>query len=391
MFCVAGEIFETYNGTLLRYPRTLLGNKRKLDEYYCSQRGHYFFNRNRRCFEAILFFYQSKGCLKRPYDISMTMFENECQYFEIPQKVIDKMKWDEGILPSLFCERYHGSNEDTFRMRVWTILNDPNSSNLAWTYGLFSLLVTLFSISTAILETLPELSAHRAFWFYADLALNIWFLFEIIFRVSFALDKLKFLKEIFTMIDIAVVVPYFLYLVTNSKKPFIVRFFKSLKFMRAVRLFRFTKHSRRLRVVLKIISSCRHNFQVFLLCSLMMSILGATFIYIIERIASDNTTVTSIPMGMWWATQTLCNVGYGDIIPCTVYGKIFAGLFMGFGTTLLLIPVLRIVSKFTTIYLKNVYSIKSVYEKYVTMSQIPRQSMSYKEIVTRDLLWQNYE
>ena len=44
---ISGEVFETYFLTLLRFPNTLLGDLRELDQFYCSTSDTYFFDRNR--------------------------------------------------------------------------------------------------------------------------------------------------------------------------------------------------------------------------------------------------------------------------------------------------------------------------------------------------------
>ena len=58
---ISGEIFETFLETLERYPTTVLGSKRKRLPFFCHRTSQYFFQRNRGCFDSILFFYQSKG------------------------------------------------------------------------------------------------------------------------------------------------------------------------------------------------------------------------------------------------------------------------------------------------------------------------------------------
>ena len=61
---VCGDRFETHRTTLELYPDTLLGNSKRRKYYYDKTRDEYFFDRNRACFEAILYYYQSTWTIK---------------------------------------------------------------------------------------------------------------------------------------------------------------------------------------------------------------------------------------------------------------------------------------------------------------------------------------
>ena len=102
---ISGEIFETFFNTLARFPMTLLGDKRKWVKHYCQYKQQFFFERNRLCFESILFFYQSNGTLNCPMGVSIDLFEQECRFFELPRKFIDQMKRDEGTYYTFFLAR----------------------------------------------------------------------------------------------------------------------------------------------------------------------------------------------------------------------------------------------------------------------------------------------
>ncbi|CAE8616793.1 unnamed protein product [Polarella glacialis] len=56
--------------------------------------------------------------------------------------------------------------------------------------------------------------------------------------------------------------------------------------------------------------------------------------------ASRNSNFNSIPKGMWWATVTITTVGYGDIVPETVMGKVVAAMAMLMGYGMLAVPTL---------------------------------------------------
>ncbi|CAF4212485.1 unnamed protein product, partial [Rotaria sordida] len=74
---VCGQRYETWRTTLELYPDTLLGNEKKRKYYYDKNRKEYFFDRHRGCFEAILYYYQSHGRLRRPEYIPLDIFIEE--------------------------------------------------------------------------------------------------------------------------------------------------------------------------------------------------------------------------------------------------------------------------------------------------------------------------
>jgi voltage-gated potassium channel len=53
--------------------------------------------------------------------------------------------------------------------------------------------------------------------------------------------------------------------------------------------------------------------------------ISASMMYMIEGEAQPEG-FSSIPAAMWWAVETLTTVGYGDLVPITVFGKIMGGV-----------------------------------------------------------------
>lgn len=50
-------------------------------------RNEYFFDRCRICFDAILYYYQSGGRLRRPGNVPLDMFVEEIKFFELGKRV----------------------------------------------------------------------------------------------------------------------------------------------------------------------------------------------------------------------------------------------------------------------------------------------------------------
>lgn len=68
---ISGLRYETRRRTLERFPDTLLGDARRRDRYYDTSRHEYFFDRNRMSFDAVLYYYQSGGRLRRPINVPL--------------------------------------------------------------------------------------------------------------------------------------------------------------------------------------------------------------------------------------------------------------------------------------------------------------------------------
>jgi len=95
---VSGLRFETRQSTLDRFPSTLLGNQARRDSFYDCARDEYVFDRNRPSFDAILYYYQSSGRLRRPANVPIDIFIEELDFYEIDVDTIEKYRAEEGFL-----------------------------------------------------------------------------------------------------------------------------------------------------------------------------------------------------------------------------------------------------------------------------------------------------
>ena len=77
----------------------------------------------------------------------------------------------------------------------------------------------------------------------------------------------------------------------------------------------------------------------------------AILMYYIEREAQPEA-FNNIGEGFWWAIITFTSVGYGDIYPVTVFGKVIASLMAMIGVMTLSLPTAIISGTFVE-YLQN--------------------------------------
>lgn len=352
---VSGEVFETFEETLDRFPKTLLGGRTKRNKFHCETKTRLYFDRNRICFEAILYYYQSKGMLKCPFGVPVEIFEEECRYFELPGNEIDKMRKNEGFL--FDNNKVVKKVAYSCKGKVRNFLEHPDSSRGAKIFGIFSLIAVWISIITTNFETIDYFaeSSWKERCYVIEFCLHLYFLIELAMRAVFSENKGRFFSNALNLIDIIAVMPYFILLVAKTNKSTKLVGLKALKVMRVVRLFRLSNHSRRISVVMKILRSSLQNFTVLCLGFTVVVFLGATCIYYLEHGAARNKNVfTSIPECIWWSVQTISSVGYGDMVPDTIAGRLFACSFMLFGAATISLPVLTIIAEFISLYGKNI-------------------------------------
>ena len=116
-------------------------------------------------------------------------------------------------------------------------------------------------------------------------------------------------------------------------------------------IFKAFRYTTSYKVIKKVISSVKYElFVSFSMASIIISFC-AILMYYIEREAQPEA-FNNIGEGFWWAIITFTSVGYGDIYPVTVFGKVIASLMAMIGVMTLSLPTAIISGSFVE-YLQN--------------------------------------
>jgi len=114
----------------------------------------------------------------------------------------------------------------------------------------------------------------------------------------------------------------------------------SIEALKALRLLRLLKLARLLpggRMVLEVIELVAPQLLVSLMGALGMIYVSAVLIYFFER-TSDPVHFGSVLRSLWWSVVTLTTIGYGDVYPTTVAGKIVASIIAVMGVGVIALP-----------------------------------------------------
>ncbi|XP_066929418.1 potassium voltage-gated channel subfamily A member 2-like [Clytia hemisphaerica] len=343
-FNVSGKVFETMVTTLQQFPDSLLGNQTSRDQFYCKRTNQYFLNRNATCFECILFFYQSKGRLYRPPDIPVRTFFDECQFYELPEssvyilKVKERYLLREHIREKHFPKKY----DDNLQMWLWQTLENPSINVGAKCFYIVQTIAIIMSIILSCLESFKhDHDALKEDYFKVELALCSWFFLETLARAIVCPNKFRYFTSLLNWCDIVAVAPHSIIYSYHEE----TKLLQQTRFVRVLRILRLRKISPRTKAVCLILKDSASDLYLFFFGLLMAVAFGSSTMYHLEM-TDPHTNFTSIPQGMWWGMQSFLTVGYGDLIPQTIAGRMFATLFMIVGMDTVLLPVLSLIMKF---------------------------------------------
>ena len=113
--------------------------------------------------------------------------------------------------------------------------------------------------------------------------------------------------------------------------------FRMFRIIRIFRLFRINAYYDSLNVITEVIVSKKQQLFSSVFIILMLMLASSLCMYSLEHEAQPEVFSNAFS-GIWWAASTLLTVGYGDIYPITVLGKMF-GIFIAFlGVGIVAIP-----------------------------------------------------
>jgi len=153
--------------------------------------------------------------------------------------------------------------------------------------------------------------------------------------------RLRYLMRPATLIDIAALVPFYITLGNNSA--FVLRLFR---FMRILTLAKLGRYSEALKLLLKALGERRYELFISLAFAAIALLVSATCLYAIEGDGQPEA-FGSIPRALWWSVATLTTVGYGDVYPLTVLGRLFGGLTALTGIAIIAMPTGIIAAAFS--------------------------------------------
>ena len=189
--------------------------------------------------------------------------------------------------------------------------------------------LSLIAFSIETLPNLPEwiinlLKAFETFCIYIFLA-------EYVLRVFVSKKPFNYIFSFYGIIDFLAIAPYFISSFVDLR---FLRAFRVFRIFRVLKLVRYNKAIRRVSIAAK---EVKEEVALFLIATLILIFIVSAGIYFFENEAQPDK-FQSVFHSMWWTIVTLTTVGYGDVYPITVGGKIFTFFILILGLGIVTIP-----------------------------------------------------
>jgi len=237
-------------------------------------------------------------------------------------------------------------------------------------YHIFQDLVILLSTVSIVVASVPEV------WSTNDIS---YITIEVLAIICFSIDyfarlittsesRVKWIFHFTNMIDFFSIFPaYIQYIIVwalgrqNNTVTYLT-ILRVLRLAQVIRVLKLAKHSTMFMVLIHSISKSLHGLYIMLFLVGLETIVFSSAMFYAEQSISyfdqvnkvwrytfDNSTspFQSIPATFWWAMVTITTVGYGDMAPVSVEGKIIACFAMLCAILAFAFPITIIGAKFS--------------------------------------------
>lgn len=218
-------------------------------------------------------------------------------------------------------------------------------------------IITLIALSVVsiILQSFEDIAAKYAQVFRVfEIVTVIVFTVEYLLRIWTAdllypeskHPRLKYVFSLMAIIDLLAVLPFYLPFFSADMR--FLRMVRLFRLFRLLRIFKLGRYFDALSVIARVIKESASKLIISIVLCLFIMLFSAIVMYTAENPVQPDK-FPNVIVSLWWAVCTLTTVGYGDIYPVTVVGRMFAAVISLVGIGIIAIPTGIIAAGFTNV------------------------------------------
>lgn len=228
--------------------------------------------------------------------------------------------------------------------RIFNLIRDDDENDLASNiFDGFIISLIIINVIMVIADTFKLPSAWHKVFDYVEAFSVVVFTIEYILRVytsdlmfsklSPFKARLKYIFSFMALIDLFAILPFYL--------PFLIkvdlRVLRMLRIIRLLRIFKVNRYTGALSAIGGVFKRKKSQLLSSIFVVMLLMIMASVLMYSVENEAQPEAFSNAFT-SLWWAVATLTTVGYGDIYPITVTGKILSGVIALLGIGLVAVP-----------------------------------------------------
>ena len=276
------------------------------------------------------------------------------------------------------------------KRRVFKIIQIGNMSDIpSMSFDIFIIIVILANIAVTFFQTFDEAAGYAGVIGTVELITMVIFLLEYILRIwtadflypekSYPAAVFRFALSFYGVVDLLTILPYFC--------PFFIPSgaiaFRMLRVVRILHLFRINSRYDAFNVITEVLKDKRNALVSSIFLVLILMLASSLCMYGLEHDAQPENFSNAFS-GIWWSVSTLLTVGYGDIYPVTIGGRLMAIVIAFLGVGMVAIPTGIISAGFVEYYTKmKVGSYTEHNADFITLSIVsghPYMGLMLKDI-----------
>lgn len=234
---------------------------------------------------------------------------------------------------SLFVSGCSAHPAGGWRARWYRIVFQHDTrAGLLFDIGL--IVAILVSVGVTVADSIVNVHREMNTWLYVlEWAFTLAFTAEYVLRLMIVDRPARYARSAFGIIDLLAILPTYLSLLfPGAQVLLIVRVLRVLRIFRLLKMARYVSESG---MMLNALQRSWRKILIFILFMLGLATIFGALMYVIE---GPQHGFTSIPMGMYWAIVTVSTVGYGDLSPGTVPGRMVTSVLILIGYGILAVP-----------------------------------------------------
>lgn len=144
---------------------------------------------------------------------------------------------------------------------------------------------------------------------------------------------IKYIFSPMAIIDLLAILPFYIPMII----PIDLRFLRMFRISRLLRILKINRYTKALSLIISVIRNKKDELIATVFVMGFMIMISSTMMYYFESEVQPES-FPNIVASFWWSIATLTTVGYGDIYPITVMGKLFASIIAILGIGLVALP-----------------------------------------------------